>query len=69
MQKTMQSDEGAKKGEGDAINSDGDDEQQHVNNNGSSSNSYASSHTSNNNTNSHHPPHPGTVASQFSPPL
>ena len=28
MQKTMQSDEGVKKGEGDAINSDGDDEQQ-----------------------------------------
>ena len=49
--------EGAKKGEGDTINSDGDekddDEQQRHNNNSSNSNSQASSHTSYNNTNTH----------------
>ena len=39
MQKAMQSDEGTKKGEGDAINSDSDDERHHDNNSSSSSNS------------------------------
>ena len=64
--------EGAKKGEGDTINNDGDekaDDEQLRHNSNSSSNSQASGHSSNNNTNNHHPPHPGAVASRFSPPL